>query len=472
MMSRITFVALASLMWVGCLLPWSSCSTGMDMRIVEERSQQIYGRSEVELSAAMSTGSSQPASARPKQLFEDVELESWVRYGLEHNSSLKATFDRWRASTERVAQAEALPDPIFTFFQFVEELQTRTGPQKRRYGLSQALPWFGKLGLSGDVAMQDAEVLWQVVLQRRLEIETEIRTAYHEYGYLGELIRITRENLELLKQLESVVQRQIQAGRGQEDLLRLQVEIGKLENDLLSLERRRPMISSRLALAVHWRGEELLPMPRLTEPDPAIADVDRKGLLGQVEQRNPRLQALREKVLRERKAADLADLAGAPDLVLGVEYMETGPALAPNTPDSGEDPYGFRISFNLPIQRSKYSAAARQANYALSASHSSLRELSLKLRSEVENEIYLLDDAMRQVRLHKDTLLPRSRQSLNVTRTSYSAGRASLLDLIDSERALLAIETTYWRACRDTRQARNRLDLLLGGKLQPLTEDR
>ena len=45
----------------------------------------------------------------------------------EHNSSLKAAFDRWRSSTERVAQVEALPDPIFSFFQFVEELQTEGG---------------------------------------------------------------------------------------------------------------------------------------------------------------------------------------------------------------------------------------------------------------------------------------------------------------------------------------------------------
>jgi outer membrane protein, heavy metal efflux system len=472
MMSRISTAPLSCLLWGGCLLTWSSCSTGMDMRIVDERSQSLYGRSEIALSASVAQDRSRPASTRPKELFEDVELESWVRYGLEHNSSLKAAFDRWRSSTERVAQVEALPDPIFSFFQFVEELQTRTGPQKRRYGLSQALPWFGKLGLSGDVALQDAEVLWQVVLQRRLEIETEIRTAYHEYGYLGELIRITKENLDLLKQMEPVVQRGIQAGRGQEDLLRLQVEIGKLENGLLSLQRRRPMISARLALAVHWRGEELLPMPPLTEPEAEAADMDRKGLLGRVEQRNPRLQALREKVLRERKASDLARLAGAPDVVIGVEYMETGPAINANTPGSGDDPYGFRISVNLPIQRSKYSAAERQANFALSASRSSLRELSLRLRSEVENEIYLLDDATRQIRLHKETLLPRSRQTLNVTRTSYSAGRASLLDLIDSERALLAFETSYWRACRDTRQARARLDLLLGGKLESPSEHR
>ena len=40
-------------------------------------------------------------------------------------------------------------------------------------------------------------------------------------------VSVEGRNLDLLKQMEPVVQRGIQAGRGQEDLLRLQVEIGK-----------------------------------------------------------------------------------------------------------------------------------------------------------------------------------------------------------------------------------------------------
>ncbi len=449
--------------WSGAaLLLATACSTGIDPDLVVERSRFLYGKDDVALASTVQERTTDRKVSRPKELFEDMELESWVQYGLAHNTSLKADFDRWRSATERVAQVEALPDPIFTFFQFVEDLQTRTGPQRRRYGISQALPWFGKLDLRGEVAFQDSEVRWQAVMQRRLQVEAEIRIAYYEYGYLGEAIRITNENLQLLQQLEPVVQRGIQAGRGQEDLLRLQVEIGKLENDLLSLKRLKPTISARLALAVHWVGEELLPMPRLTEPD--LVALESEGFMGQVEQRNPRLRALRESVLRERKRSDLAGLAGAPDFVVGFEYMETGSALNPTTPGSGDDPYGFRVSLNLPIQRNKYSAAEREANLALSASRSSLRELSLRLQSDLANELYRVDDATRQVRLHKETLLPRSRESLNVTRVSYSAGRASLLDLIDSERALLAFETSYWRACRDAWQGRARLDVLLGGK--------
>jgi outer membrane protein TolC len=54
---------------------------------------------------------------------------------------------------------------------------------------------------------------------------------------------------------------------------------------------------------------------------------------------------------------------------------------------------------------------------------------------------------------------------LEVTRAAYRAGTSSLLDLIDSERALLEFEIGYWRACRDHYQSRARLEALIGGEL-------
>ena len=92
------------------------------------------------------------------------------------------------------------------------------------------------------------------------------------------------------------------------------------------------------------------------------------------------------------------------------------------------------------------------------------------LRAELEHAAFLLDDAARQVALYRDTLLPRAREGLEVTRTAYRSGSASVLDLIDSERALLEFETGYWRACRDHHQSLARLEALVGGEIEGGTE--
>ena len=55
---------------------------------------------------------------------------------------------------------------------------------------------------------------------------------------------------------------------------------------------------------------------------------------------------------------------------------------------------------------------------------------------------------------------------MTVTRASYRAGTASLLEMLDRERSLLDFETAYWRAIRDYLQSEARLVTLVGGPIR------
>ena len=334
------------------------CHSGPDPELIRTRTEYLYGPGPSRLGTP---GNGQAPQETQRPSAEDVlrqpSLDLYLRYGLHENAALRSSYERWRAALERIPQVSSLPDPTFSFTQFVEEVQTRTGPQERRYSLSQTFPWFGKLSLRGDVATGAAEQTWQKVIAVRLSVERDITVAFFEYGYLAQSIRITRGVIGLLRQLEPVVQRRIAGGTsGQEDLLRLQVEIGRIENDLASLEKVRPALSARLAAAMNWRRRELLPLPELQEPTLGGASVE--ALIQRAEQLNPELRELAERIRTNRKALDLAELEKWPDLTLGVDYFETGDALTP-TPGSGDDPWGLRLMFNLPIWRSKYAAAER-----------------------------------------------------------------------------------------------------------------
>lgn len=74
----------------------------------------------------------------------DSALDDYIRVALDSNQGLRATFDQWQSALEAVPQARALPDPTFQWTHFIEEIQTRTGPQNNRFVLSQKLPWKGK----------------------------------------------------------------------------------------------------------------------------------------------------------------------------------------------------------------------------------------------------------------------------------------------------------------------------------------
>ena len=410
-------------------------------------------------------GGTPSAPPSDEQVFERSDLDLYLRYGMHHNASLRSEYERWRAMLERIPQVTTLPDPVFSFGQFVESVETRTGPQERRYSLSQTFPWFGKLDLRGNVAAADARERWQRVVAVRLGVEREIQVAYFDYAYLSQSIRITNDVLQLLKQLEPVVQQRIAgANGGQQDLLRLQVEVGRIENDLASFQKVRASLSARLAAAMNLRRHAPLPLPDLVEPKLNALGANTADLLRRADQRNPDLLELTERIRKNQHRKELAELTRWPDVTVGVDYIETGSALAP-TRGNGDDPLALSVMFNLPIWGHKYSAAEREAQLLVSAATHALSDRRATLRTDVEHAAFQLDDAGRQLVLYRETLLPRARESLEVTRSSYRTGRSSLLDLIDSERTLLDFETGYWRACRDHYQSKARLEALIGGEL-------
>ncbi|MCK5944192.1 MAG: TolC family protein, partial [Planctomycetes bacterium] len=353
----------------------AACGMPYDQRLLDDRLEQMRAPTpRLRQGGGSATGdasSTEPPVARDVQGAADLDL--YVRYALHHNAGLRAAYERFLAGVERVAQAGSLPDPQFTFAQFVEELQTRTGPQQRRYALTQAFPWFGELDLRSDVARGQAEELWQMVVQHRLEVERDVAVHFAEYAYLSRAIRITGDVLELLRQLEAVLQERVVAGRAtQADLLRLQVEIGRVENDLESRRRVRPSLSARLAASMNWRGGSL-PLPELAEPRLAASDTE--AAIQRAFEQSPRLRLLAERARTFSDRRRLAELDAWPDFQIGVDYLETGDALM-STPGSGDDPWAVRIGFTLPIWRGRYAAARREAERglrAVMAEHEDLR---------------------------------------------------------------------------------------------------
>jgi len=432
----------------------AGCGTVHDTTLDDRRAAEVFGS----IGAWYEGGDALPEPAAQ-------DLQSYVRFGLLHNAGLRAAFHRWQAALEVVPQVSELPDPVFSYAHFVEELETRTGPQRQRFSLQQTFPWFGVLQLRGEVAARQADRLWWLVTAEQLRVERAIKDAYYEYAYLAQAIRIGAENLQLLRRLEPVVQRGVRDGSSnQQDLLRLQLEIGKLENDLESLRKYQPALSARLSAAMNRKATTTLPLPDPLEV--VVTEVDVDELAARAMRDNAELAAMRKASDSASTRADLADLERWPDVTLGADYFDTGAALLPGTPGSGDDPVALRVSFELPIWPAKYSAAVREADRRSRAARGVLHDRQNQLRASLQQAAYELDDAARQIALYRDTLLPRARQTYEVTQTSYRGSKATLLDVIDAERTLLVFEKSYWRAVSNYAKALAELQVICGGEFR------
>jgi len=438
-----------------------------------EQSGGGYGayRWPVESARGVSAGVVAPVGpARLPELTESSGLSDYLAYAALNNPGLEAAFNRWKAALERVPQVKALPDPRFTYTYYVQEVETRVGPQEQGFGIAQVFPWFGKLKLRGDVAGEAAMAARKRYEAAKLKLFFEVKDAYYEYYYLAKSVAVTRENIALVKHLESVVRSRYKTAAGTHpDVIRAQVEMGKLEDRYQGLLDLRHPVVARLNAALNRDAEAELPWP--TEVSIEEVNAVDAELLAELAVENPELAALGFEVESSRRAVELAKKDYYPDISLGVSVIDTDRATG-SPSDNGKDPVMGILSLNVPIWREKYDAGVREAQARYYAARAEKIEKTNSLSSELKLALYGLRDASRKIDLYGKTLLPKARESLKVTESSFRAAAGSFTDLIDAQRVLLEFELAYERALADYGQSLARVEMLVGREIRDSRNDK
>lgn len=392
-----------------------------------------------------------------------ASLADYLRYAAAHNAGLEAAFNRWQAALERIAQRESLPNPRFTFAHFVEEVETRVGPQTQRFGLVQPYPWFGKLKLRGQVAGSEAEVAFQQYEATRAELFFDLKKAYFEYGFLYRAISITEDNIQLLDHLEAVARSKLKAGASQAGVLKAQVELGKLDDRLKSLRDLRGPLMSRLNATLNRPHDAELAWPKDVQPSDVV--LDEAALFERLDRTNPELGALQSQIGKAEHVVALARKAYYPDLAFGLDYVVTDDALMANVPDSGKDPIVAMITLDIPIWRGAYRAGVTEARFALEAAGNARLDHGNRAEAELTLALYRVRDAERKIDLYRDTLVPQADQALKIAETVYRSGKGDFLDLIDAERLLLEFQLAAERAFADREIALAEIEKLIGAPI-------
>ncbi len=401
----------------------------------------------------------------PGELPAEPSLSNYLAHAATHNPELQAAFSRYKAALEAIAPARTLPDPRFTYRYFIQEVETRVGPQRQSFGLAQTFPWFGKLEASGDIALERAKAQGQAFEAVKLKLFYQVKYAYYEYYYLARAIAVTKENAALMRYIERVTRTKYKvATAGHQDVIRAQVEQGKLADQLRSLEDlRKPIVAKLNAALNRWPGAAL-PWPKGVVLEEKIEASDEQvfSWLGEA---NPELKALDHQIAAEKQAIKLAGKDYFPDITLGVDYIDTAGALMPGTSDSGKDPVVAVLSVNLPIWHEKYQANQRRARASYLAALKERLGAENTLTAEVHLALYEFRDAQRKINLYRDSLIPRADTSLKVSQTAFMTDKASFLDLIDAERMLLECQLLYERALANNAQRLAQLEMLIGREL-------
>lgn len=394
-------------------------------------------------------------------------LADYVALALARNPGYRASSQRWLADLARVPQSRSLPDPQLTYGGFLEKVETRVGPLQHRVGVSQRVPWPGKLFLAGDVAFEESEAARARSEAARLNLVFQVTGAYADYYYLTRDIVITEEMLTLLRNWEGVAQVRFRAGAraAHPDVIKAQVEIGRLEDRLASLRDMRRPRAERLRTLLDLPRDFDLPGPS-TLPERNLGLTEARAFETLLE-RSPVLAEHRQRVAARERGVDLAWQSYLPDFVFGVEYTAVGPARAANVRDSGDDSLMGLFGLSLPIWFGRNEATVNEARARLRAAELERTDTENALEAALTRALFDFRDAERKVRLYRDSLVPKAEESLQATVTAWEAGSGDLLNMLDAERLLLEFHLERERALANRITALTEIESLIGSGLAP-----
>lgn len=393
-----------------------------------------------------------------------------IEIALSNNPGLQEIAARVRAAGAVPSQVGSLPDPMLTFsamnlptdtFNLDQEPMTQM-----RVGLSQALPFPGKLRLKKEAAEYDAEVLSHSYEGARLILIRDITKEWWTAFYVKMALQIVDRNLDLLRSFVDIAGEKYAVGKGlQSDVVLAQLELSKL----LDLQIR--LTDAMAASAAKIRAYLALPAGTpIRMPEGVTINFgalpDQAELLEEAEQSSPVLAMEKSRIDAADTRKKLAKREFYPDFKISADYgFRSGFDPVRNTDRADFASIGIGVSIPL-YSGKKQSKALEQRREELQGSMLGLARSRLLVEQTISIGLSSYNRALSQLSLFETGIIPEARQAVEAMRASYLTGEVDFLNLVSAEITLYNFETRYWQVVAEAHQALAEIEAVIGKEIQ------
>src|SRR5467141_315200 len=339
-----------------------------------------------------------------------------------NNPQLEAARQGWQAAKQVPSQVSTLPDPQFNL-QHVSVGSPRpfAGYTNSHFayiglGVSQDIPYPGKLRLKGEIARRDADVSQQQVESVRRAVLAELKAAYFQLAYLSKTLTILEQDGELLKQVEQAADARYRSGMGtQQDVLQAQLQKTKLLREIAmhhlqigKLEAQLKQLLNRSQKSPDIEPADLLETPLVQ----SYAD-----LLAAAQVQNPEIASAQKMIEKQSLQVDLARKDFYPDFNVQYMWQRTDPT-------QFRAYYMLSVGIKVPIYRSRkqrpeLAQAEAELNRSRSESEIQSQQVAFELRSEYETA----QKTAELLKIYSEGLLPQARAGFQARIAAYQNNR-------------------------------------------------
>lgn len=394
-----------------------------------------------------------------------LSLSEAIAEALSNNPEIQAAKNKVESARARSKQATYLEDPELNMEAWGVPLNH---PVKYRsanpliIGVRQKLPFFGKLGLKGEMAVQDVRMAQEELRAKEQEVLAKVKTAYADYFMTTKSVEIYKEVLELIRHTSATAEGLYQVGRApQQDVIKALLERTDLLNKLTWAERDLLISQAKLNTLLSRRPESAVGLPReldVTSVPTQFAQLEKFAM-----EERPELRALESSVSKSETAIQLAERNRKyPDFMVGLQYW-----VAPD--QSPRHMYAPMLTLTIPFSpwtKGKHDYEIEEALAERQVAKANLAAMKNMALLEVREASAKVAAALKSVSIYRDGLLPQTEQSFQAAVSAYQTGGVNFMTLLDAQRTIRDVRMGYYKALVDYEQSRADLERAVGKEIQ------
>jgi outer membrane protein, heavy metal efflux system len=412
-------------------------------------------------------GSAQVATAPQEHAHsqEATSLQDLLTEAERDNPQIEAARQGWEAAKQAPSQVSTLPDPQFTLQQVnVGSPRPFAGYTNSDFsylgiGVSQDLPYPGKLRLKGEMAKRDADATQQQYESVRRSVLTGVKSVYFQLAYLSKTLAILESDGQLLQQVEKAADARYRSGLGtQSELLQAQLEQTKLLREITMHHLEVAKTQAQI--------KQLLNRPQ-SSPDIEPAELPETALpysfdelLAATKAQNPDISGAQQMVEKQKLQIDLAHKDFYPDFNVQYMWQRTDPT-------QFRAYYMLSVGVRVPIyhgrkQRPELAEAEADLSRSRSEAESQTQQVAFELRTEFDTA----EKTAELLKIYRDGLLPQTRVEFQSGLAAYQNNKQDFQGLLASFLDVLHLDEEYWQSIADRETALAHLEELTGLSLR------
>jgi cobalt-zinc-cadmium efflux system outer membrane protein len=377
------------------------------------------------------------------------------------NPQIQAAQHAWDSAKQIPTQVSTLPDPQF-ILQHVSVGSPRpfAGYTNSDFayvglGISQDLPYPGKLRLRGEIAKKDADVAQQRCESVRRGILAEVKQTYFELGYLAEKATLLEGDRELLRQVEESAEARYRSGMGnQQEVLQAQLEKTKLLREITTNQLEIGKIQAAIKQLLN-RSQSSSDIETSALSETALV-YTYDELLAAANAGNPEIAGMQRMVERQKLQVDLARKDFYPDFNLQYTWQRTDPT-------QFRAYYMFTLGVRIPIYRGRrQQPELTQAESEQSRAKSEYEAQTQQIAFQLRQQFLGVEKSAELLKIYRDGLLPQARAELQAGLAAYQSNREDFQALLASFLDVLKLEQEYWQTLSEHETSLARIEEVTG----------